>query len=137
MDTSGRAGPAHPYPVHHGRAAAACRWLLLAGGLFSSVGAAAHPYGPFGLPIFLPPPPPAAFRHATPDFVPERAPTRPAPAPRAAPPARPASAAPPPAAKRTAATDSAQCRHGPNQRGCMGGNAGPLAAQFHPTGPRP
>lgn len=53
-------------------AARARRWLLAAG-LLSGTGAAAHPYGPFGLPIFLPPPPPPGFLRPTPVFVPAQA----------------------------------------------------------------
>lgn len=86
MNTTCMAVPAFFHRPPRCCAARARRWVLAAG-LLSGAGAAAHPYGPFGLPIFLPPPPPPGFLRPAPVFVPAHAlsPARPVQKPQAPP----------------------------------------------------
>lgn len=69
MNTNCMAMPAFLHRPARCSTARARRWVLAAG-LLSGAGAAAHPYGPFGLPIFLPPPPPPGFLRPAPALVP-------------------------------------------------------------------
>jgi hypothetical protein len=139
MDTTSRAAAARLHPSHRCRAAIARRWLVLATGLLSGAGAAAHPYGPFGLPIFLPSPPPPSFLRPTPSLMPPQAPARQPPAPRAAPPRQPLPAArPSPQPARMAAGAPEQCRgYGAAWYNCPGQDAAPVAREFPEAGRRP
>ncbi|QBE64651.1 hypothetical protein [Pseudoduganella lutea] len=137
MNTRCMALPAFFHRPPRSSAAQARRWVLAAG-LLSGAGAAAHPYGPFGLPIFLPAPPPPAFLRPAPVFVPAPPPVQASPARRAQRPQ--ASSQPASRPARLADDGMAQCPlNGGASQGCIGKRPGEdrIASEFRTAGTRP